>query len=301
MGIVLFTSLRPLDRAENIKSVYDAYDGEKEFVHRKRWEPLPDFSTGKYSLLVADELPSVTPGKCLFIGHGMGALKTYGLDQPNPYFNRPDLITYAIASSEDMAPVVAHQCGIDRSQVIPLGMPRTDAYFSQEKAESSCRYHLYAPTFRAGNWLPNFNEIHWHLPTGNRLIVKPHMVTGPIIRQNVWDSMDVVSPDVPSTPYLLKADTVITDYSSILFDAMVLRKPVILFARDMKAYMNTRGTYYDYPGSYSRWFFDREAEMAEFLEYAEWDDFLEERRNFFAGACDGHSVERTLEVIRSLV
>ena len=29
---VLFTSVRPLKRAENIKAVYDKYQGKKEFV-----------------------------------------------------------------------------------------------------------------------------------------------------------------------------------------------------------------------------------------------------------------------------
>ena len=31
MGHVLFTSSRPLERAENLKAVWDAYDGEKAY------------------------------------------------------------------------------------------------------------------------------------------------------------------------------------------------------------------------------------------------------------------------------
>ena len=303
MGIVLFTSLRPYERAENIKSVYNAYDGEKEFVQRKRWQPLPDFSSGKYSLLVADELPSESPGKCIFIGHGMGAGKTYGLDMPDPYFSRPDLITYAIASSEDMVQVVSRQCGIPKSKVVPLGMPRTDAYFNAAppKEDGKYRYHLYAPTFRSGYWYPNWNEVHWHMPEGHKLMVKAHMVTGPIIRRNVWSSIEEFSPHIPSTPFLFKADTVVTDYSSIMFDAMVLRKPVILFARDKDRYLYERKMYFSYPDTYSKYFFDKEKGMAECLGYAEWDDSFEKLRQFYAGACDGHSVERTLDLIRSVI
>ena len=134
--MILFTSQRPLERAENIKAVYDAYDGEKAFARMDPYRQIPDLNSGKYELQVTDELPSATVGKCLFIGHGMGAGKTYGLDQPHRYFNRPDLITCAIASSEDIVPLVANQCGISESQVIPIGMPRTDAYFKKKRKKS---------------------------------------------------------------------------------------------------------------------------------------------------------------------
>ena len=306
MGIVLFTSNRSLDRAENLKAVFNAYDGPKEFFQTGRraqdWGTQPDFDSGKYSLLVADDLPDSSPGKCIFIGHGMGACKTYGLDQPYAYFRRPELLTYAIASSEHMVETVAKQCGISKSQVIPLGMPRTDAYFVPEKkVRRPYKYHLYAPTFRNGGWIPNWNEVHWHMPAGHKLMVKPHMVTGPIIRRNVWDSLEVYSPQSPSTPFLKMTETVVTDFSSIMFDAMVLRKPVILFAKDKDRYLRERGLYYPYPEMYSKYFFDKEADMAACLAYAEWDDSDEALRQFYVGACDGHSVERTLDLIRSVL
>lgn len=301
MGIVLFTSNRPLERAENLKAVYDAYDGEKEFFHTNPWGAQPDYSTGKYSLLVADELPNDAPGKCICIGHGMAPGKKYGLDQPDPYFRRSDLITYAIASSVDMVPIVAGYCGIAEDQVIPLGCPRTDAYFTEEQAEQPSKCHLYAPTFRAGAWIPDFNRIHWSMPEGHKLMVKPHMVTGKITMWNSFDSIEMVSSAVPSTPYLLKMQTLVTDYSSIMFDAMVLRKPVILFAKDKDRYLADRGMYLPYPKGYSKYFFDDEQEMAECLEDAEWDDSFETTRQLVCGACDGHSVERTLDLIKSVL
>ena len=86
-----------------------------------------------------------------------------------------------------------------------------------------------------------------------------------------------------------------------MFDALVLRKPVILFAKDKNAYLNYRGTYYSYPNDYSQYFFEWESELAEFIGHAEWNDYFEERRQFYCGACDGHSVERTIELIRSVL
>lgn len=293
---VLFTSIRPLERAENIKAVYEAYDGEKVFVHRKRWEPIEDLHSGKYRLMVADELPGDTPGKCLFIGHGMGALKTYGLDMPNPYFRHPEMVTYAIASSRDMVKVVANQIGISQKQVIPLGMPRTDAYFGKVTYED----HLYAPTFRAGSWMPDMELISSLMPDGMKLTVKLHPVTGDRL-VTLWENIESASSWEISTPYLMRVASVITDYSSIMFDAMVLRKPVILFTKDLGRYLADRGIYFEYPRDYSERFCETEEELVELMKTARWNDSDEEVREFFTGACDGHSVERTINLIRSMI
>ena len=296
MGTVIFVSNRPLDRAENLKAVWDAYDGEKEFSNF----PVKDLHSGKYSLMVADELPNDSPGKCIFIGHGMGAGKLFGLNQPRPYFHNPKAITYAIASSEDMIPIVAGYCGISKDMVIPLGMPRTDDYFTNEKQKNENRVHLYAPTFRAGNWKPDWRVISRTLPKGEKLIAKPHMVTGDFPRSRM-PNIETASSKVPSTPYLLKADTLITDYSSIMFDAMLLRIPIVLFAKDYRSFMRARGMYCKWPDMYSNNYCMREDQLAGCLARAEWDDHSEYLRQYHAGACDGHSVERTIELIRSML
>ena len=233
---VLFVSLRPYERAENIKAVYDAYDGEKQFIQKPFGKDIPDI--GRFRVLVTDELMNESPGKYIFIGHGAGAGKTYGLDQPLPYFTRPDLITYAIASSEAMVSHVAKQLGLSESQVIPLGFPRMDSYIKAQKKYGG--FWLYAPTFR--NWLlqVDWNEVHRHMPENRRLIVKPHMIQ-PDILKSVWQGIETADAMEPSAEYLLSMNALVTDYSSIMFDAMVLRKPYVLFAKDMDRYLKTRG------------------------------------------------------------
>lgn len=293
--IVLFTSNRPLNRAENIRAVFEAYEGDKVFTQMKPSEQIPNIN--QYDLQVTDELPSHTPGKCLFIGHGMGACKTYGIDQPHAYFNSPHLVTYAIASSKDMVGIVSKQIGIDKSQVIPLGMPRTDAYFKPYETRG---YSLYAPTFRGGHWWPDWNELHKYMPEDMRIVVKPHPVTGRI-PADMWQGISEASPDVPTTPYLMQADELITDYSSIMFDAMVMRKPVVLFAKDRAEYLRNRGMYFLYPEDYSKHYCETEKDLVGLIQSAQWDDRLEESRRFYAGSCDGHSTERVLELIGSIL
>ena len=84
-----------------------------------------------------------------------------------------------------------------------------------------------------------------------------------------------------------------------MFDALVLRKPVILFAKDKKRYLDTRGMYRKYPEEYSKYFFNTEKEMVECLRYAKWTDFDEELREYQCGACDGHSTKRIIDLIKS--
>ena len=298
--MILFTSQRPLERAENIKAVYDAYDGEKAFARMNPWRQIPDLHSGKYKLQVTDELPSDTVGKCLFIGHGLGAGKTYGLDQPHRYFNRPDLITIATASSESIVPLVANQCGISESQVVPIGMPRTDAYFRKKRKKSNGRNYLYAPTFRSGNWSPNWGELQRWLNDDEKFIVKPHVVTKHLLPEPTKNIVEADS-GIPSTDFLVQADVLVTDFSSIMFDAYVMRKPVVLFAKDRYRYLETRGMYRTYPAMYSDCFCDNEQELAERLRDVQWTEHMEHLREHHAGACDGHSVERCIDLIRSLI
>lgn len=298
--MVLFTSVRPLERAENLKAVYDAYDGPKEFVQREYDKPIPGMHSGKFRLVVTDGLIEESPGKYIWINHGMGAGKKVGLQHPTVPFRGSHLVTYAIASSVQMVPIVAGLLGIPESKVIPLGMPRTDVYFHAKQEPVQYKRHLYVPTFRAGNWMPDFNAIHRLLPEGNRMTVKIHMVTGDRFN-SMWQGIEAASSMVPSTPYLINTDTVITDYSSIMFDAMVLRKPVILFAKDKAEYLKKRGMYYLYPSDYSGNYCETEEELVRLTQSAKWDDQAEQIRQFFCGACDGHSTERTIDLIKEVL
>jgi len=296
--MVLFTSVRPLERAENIKTVYDAYDGPKEFIQRSHNKPIENIE--RFSVMVTDGLLEQSPGKYLWIGHGMGAGKTIGIQHPTAPFKASELVTYAIASSEDIIQTVAGFCGISEDKVIPLGMPRTDAYFKAKKTKSEEKRHLYAPTFRAGYWHPDFDAVSELLPEGHRFIYKPHMVTGDLYKSS-WSNITFASSKETSTQYLVDADTVITDYSSIMFDAMVLRKPIVLFCKDKDEYLKSRGMYCTYPAMYSDCFCDNEEDLVDSLQNVQWTKHMEELREYHAGACDGHSTERCVELIRSMI
>ena len=72
--MILFASCRPLERAENIKAVWEAYDGEKEFVQMDGNRDNEELSDRKYKILVTDEFVTRSPGICIFIGHGLAGV-----------------------------------------------------------------------------------------------------------------------------------------------------------------------------------------------------------------------------------
>lgn len=305
---VIFTSNKAFERAENIKTVFDAYDGKKGFAQTVNWLHNPDMTA--YSIRVCDEFITASPGKAVFIGHGFGAGKTGGLDQPHPYFSKryAELLDYTITTSEEMIPVVARQIGVPEKSVLPLGMPRTDAYIKSHKGDGKTflankKAYLYVPTWRTLQETP-MPKIDWRiidraLTDDEVFIVKPHPMTRRILEHNFRHIIEI-SSDKPTTPYMIDADVVITDYSSILFDAHLLRKPLILFEKSA-GYLKTRGMYFNYPEDYSSRFCSSEKELVDMMRISTGQndaDLLCIKR--FASACDGHSTERVVDLIRSL-
>ena len=309
--MVLFTANKPLARAENINAVFSAYDGNKTFVYTNPAIFTPELTSKRYRIRVADEFVTTSPGKCIHIGHGISGGKTYGLDQPRPYYHEryAHLLTYVITTSKDMIPLVAKQCGVPTEKVLPLGMPRTDMYFGTKKGDGKTPYadkrmYLYAPTFRANTETPA-PDIDWDyidsvLTDDEILVVKPHMITRYILKKHYGHIIEAPS-DQPSAPYLIDCDVLITDYSSIMFDAHVLEKPVVLFEK-LKGYIRTRGMYFHYPEEYASRYCTNEHDLIDVLRDADAPQDVDIKcRNMTAGACDGHSTERVCELIKSLL
>ena len=292
MNVVLFASQRPLTRCENLKAVYDAYDGPKLFCQMNWWRLHPDIT--RYSFMVTDEIPAIAGGKVLFIPHGMEGTKTYGLDQPHRYATpeQCSLITYAVCQSKETVKLMAKQLGLDESQVLPLGMPRTDNFVRKHHVKT---VYFYAPTFGT-NYSIDWRHIDSMLNDNEILIVKPHMLAEKIL-QAEYKHIFEASNTEPSTPYLMSCDVLITDYSSIMLDGLCARIPTVLYSPNVD-YLATRGMYYPYPAGYSYYYASNEEDLIYTIRHAEWKD--EDKRSFFCGACDGHSTDRVIKLIKEM-
>ncbi len=318
MGKVLFVSQLPLDRCENMAALYEAYDGPKEF--RCGQESMRTAEADGFAAVVCDALPCYIDGKdrivSINIGHGLTGGKLYGLDEQRHVDREAFAQTdWAIASSVAGIPIVAKQLGISEDRVLPLGFPRTDRYVGKRKGDGGTvlagyrRAYLYAPTFRdetMGGWLPriNWKRLDSMMADDEMLAVKRHYFTHePLVYA---ECSHIVEADLsePSADYLYDCDVLITDYSSMVFDAYLLGKPSVLTTDDMGEYLRDRGMYRGYPDGYGmRWLraeSHEDAMLAMMREAAQNGMGATERRcrDLAAGACDGHSCERICGLIR---
>ena len=303
---VLFTSCRPLHRAENIEALWDAWEGDKIFGQLNGHLMCDELLRTDTDLLVSDEFVAFSMVPTIMISHGAPGGKSYGLDMERPYVVPETMkyLDYVITTSEEMIPLTAKQCGIKEEQVLPLGMPRTDAYFREWPRLSEKRTYLFAPTFR-GEGEPRFPGIDWDLidsllTDDEALLVKPHMCQDRLVDEGYKHIAHVPSM-LPSTPFLMGSDVVITDYSSISFDALIAGKPVVIFEKDVK-YRMFRSMYLPYPEGYAGRYALGEEELVKVMRSATYltdTDLAALRKS--CSACDGHSTERVIKLMEDIL
>lgn len=307
---ILFASVKPLERAENIHALYDAFDGQKEFIQVNGCRRHESIRSGAYDLMVIDEFPSESPGKCIMIGHGIWGGKKCGLDQPDPYYHayQAPLMTYVITSGTDPIKPLSKELNVPEERILPYGMPRTDAYVGKKKGDGHSalaekRSYLYVPTFRTPRE-PPFPQIDWDwlddaLTDDELLVVKGHMATDGIgvgIRKHIVE----YSPYIATEPYLIDCDVVISDYSTVIFDGYLLQKPAVLFEKD-SGYVESRGMYLEYPDEYCSRYCKDEESLLRMVREA--DGLTETERKVIrkvASACDGHAIERVCSLIHQM-
>lgn len=204
--------------------------------------------------------------------HGMVALKQIEKDAQAHLS-----VSYVDDAKNDsrMADVILSGCGfftkLCRSafwydgEILECGSPRLDVLFqtSEEKMrcvkeqlgiESDKKIILYAPTFRAdGNtdcYIQNYGQILSILEkaTGDSWMFAVRLHPNIANKTGVITYSDQV---INATAYpdlyelIPVADVVISDYSSLLFEAGLIHKKVFLYATDIDAYVADRNFYFD--------------------------------------------------------
>lgn len=316
-GKVLFVSQNQLERAENIRAVWDAYEGDKEF--RVGIDNMAGAEHEGFAVVVCDTLSKYIDDKdsckCIAICHAITGNKYYGLDEPGDWVD-PEAFAqtdYAISASVDSIPIVARQLGIPEHKVIPTGIPRTDAYVGAKKGDGNTilankRAYLYVPTYRDVDkgWLPYIDWAYVDSLMGDDEVfaVKRHYFTAAPIVDGEYEHVIELDPMEPVGQYLIDCDVLLTDYSSIEFDGYLLGKPAVLTTDDMDVYLADRGMYFDYPDFYSSRSMrveGQEDEMVYMMRNAARFGLNETERRCIAklaGMCDGYATKRVCDLIR---
>lgn len=167
--------------------------------------------------------------------------------------------------------------GIFCGKIIGTGMPRTDLvintdrtsviklleYFSGESL-SDKKIVLYAPTFRSENGKSVDNssveikymmELVEKLPEGYEIFFKVHNMIQKYFKDDIKLYKRLIFDEIETNELLSVTDVLITDYSSVFFDFICKKKPILFFAYDYESYLMNHGIYLDYndlPGALCR-------------------------------------------------
>lgn len=213
--------------------------------------------------------------KVVQLWHGTGTIKRFGQS-----VNEGELgileqaadrtITHLIVNGKATREIYKEAFGTEDTKVYELGLPRTDLLFDEErcnelKKEFYERYPslkgkqlvLYAPTFRDDEVTNpklafDLPELMKRLPEDMCIGLKLHPYVakafhGIDLPDNLKERVYDFSMEKDTNQLLIAANLLVTDYSSIIFEFCVLRKPMIFYAYDYEEFkQNQRGFYQDY-------------------------------------------------------
>ncbi len=235
-----------------------------------------------------------------------------------------EYVDYLVSQSKDKRPleILSKAFRYPLERIIPTGYPRNDIFFSKnknlkEKLKKKYRIPnninkviLYAPTFRP--------ELNAKFPLNkeelieiNRLLLKYNflfLMKGHIKEKSIsfkdLENIKTIGMETDTQEILYITDILITDYSSIYCDFLLLNRPVILFTYDYDKYISERGIYYDHleeiaPGPL---LYTGKELINAIKNISEIDEkYVSKRielRNYFNAYIDGKSSERLLRFLK---
>jgi CDP-glycerol glycerophosphotransferase (TagB/SpsB family) len=235
-------------------------------------------------------------------------------------------IGYAISPSRNVSPIVGSALNVKAAAVVVTGLPRTD-YLLSEKWLGECeppafspaavknkKMIYYVPTFRGD---PGFDLHAYGYDQGKLeellerinavMLIRYHPFDAQKYRERVRETERIMidrSDDIYAT--LKYADLLITDYSSIGFDFLLLNRPMIFACYDYDGYLKERPLYHDYrqitPGPKVRDWPALAVEIENLVLKGK-DEFKAERArmsNYIYHYRDDQSSKRIIEFVKSL-
>lgn len=165
---------------------------------------------------------------------------------PNPYFEQTFVAAYAYTKG-------LIRYGTPRNDPLVDGSLTRDEARRQLNLPEGARVVLYAPTFRQNNRsgrvpvaIPfDLKTLIEELGDNTFVLLRPHYLNRMNVPSEVrYRVLDTSSVEDVNLAYVA-ADVLVTDYSSVMFDFALLRRPIVYYTYDYAQYLATRGTYVD--------------------------------------------------------
>lgn len=176
--------------------------------------------------------------------------------------------TYVYASSDYFVPIVAKKFNCSLDQVAICGHPRTDVFYQPTKQYNLGNFKktiIWLPTFRhskalgqadssrasvlpfiADDKLEQFD--HYLSKQNVQIIVKLHPMqdltgidTTKLTNLKLFSNQDFENSGMDLYRLLKLTDALITDYSSVFYDYLLLNKPIGFTEDDVEEYQRNRG------------------------------------------------------------
>ena len=143
----------------------------------------------------------------------------------------------------------------------------------------------------------DFDRLSEHLPDDMVFLVRPHpIMTAPVLTKTYDNVLEV--RDLPTNDLMFVSDLMVTDYSSVIFEYSLLKKPMLFYCYDLDSY--DRGFYLKYPDDLPGDVLRTQAELEERLssdDLSRLGDGYEEFAERYMSACDGKSSRRIADII----
>ncbi len=260
--------------------------------------------------------------------HACGAFKTFGYSRMGKPGGQTQSSSahrnydYCIVSSKEISKFYAEGFGISLEKPIATGIPRTDIFFDaayKKKAQEAFyaqypqlkekKIMLFAPTFRGNGKITGFYPVekfdvakmYEELGGEYAILIKHHPFVQDrnVIPEEYKDFIIDMSSNAELNDLLFITDLLISDYSSVIFEAALLDIPMLFYAYDLQRYISTRGFYYEYeefvPGKIV-------SSFSQAVTAIKSNDFeVEKIKSFktrFFDDLDGKSSQRTADLIK---
>ncbi|WP_368894033.1 CDP-glycerol glycerophosphotransferase family protein [Kluyvera ascorbata] len=253
----------------------DEYDFK--IVRKGTLKELYYYLTSKFIFTTHNEMIGPVSSNQIYISlwHGM-PFKKIGYLGEFEYAKMRDYSANRIATSEIMRSIISASFREKANKVYITGQPRNDYLFkpiSLKKMglniENKKKIIMYAPTFRMnvedqkysdGNEITDDNflrvddfgmkELDSHLMDNDcHLLLKLHPYEEKYFENinelssniSIIRSQELIKQNIDVNQLLAVADVLITDYSSMYFDYLILNRPIIFLVPDLNDYRKSRG------------------------------------------------------------
>ena len=261
--------------------------------------------------------------KVIQLWHKNGAFRRFGIDKNTTeshfreYKNHSQYSDVAV-TGEYVRQFYTHAFGIDYETVKALGSPSTDVLLTSDFVQVNReiienkhpllrgrRVYVYFPTYREseGELSGLDPKIDWaklnrDLADDEIFVVSRHPLTPEVFFRDAFYSRVKDYTKDPTSELLSVADVIITDYSSIIFEASLLKKPMVFYCSDFGDF--EPDFYLDYDKELPGEIVKDSEKLLEAIRKAS-QNSTEERitafREKYMDACDGRSTERILGLI----